>query len=322
VRKGFENPILLRRSAAAESKLKNFADAPLHFIDYNSMLFLDTEGKISENPPSISMLDHGFLFGDSLYEVVRLYDRRVLAWEDHKSRLLRGAERTGLDVASILPQIEAKMRELLSVLRESSAALRMIITRGVGRLHIDWRSCDRPSVYMAAWKFDRADQPKSIRIWVANIRRNAISALDPSIKSGNYLNNVLAFKEAVENKFDDAVMLNPDGIVTELTTSNIGWAKNGKVFTPFVDSGILHGVTRKLLLEATDVEEGSYSADDLLNADEVFAISTFKEIMPVTQIGRVGQVAKTFVPGPVTERLQKDLHARILAKIATEKALF
>lgn len=286
------------------------------------MLYLDTQGKISETPPSISILDHGFLFGDSLYEVVRLYDRRILGWEDHKQRLLRGAERIGLDVQSLIPQIEAKMRELLTALNEPSAALRLIITRGVGRLHIDWRTCERPSVYMAAWKFNATEQPKEVRIWIANIRRNAITALDPSIKSGNYLNSVLAFKEAVENKFDDAVMLNPEGIVTELTTSNIGWSKNGKVYTPFVESGILHGVTRKLLLEATEVVEGAFTADDLLSADEVFAISTFKEILPITSVGQASEVTRTFSPGPVTLRLQKALRERIQQKLAGETPLF
>lgn len=286
------------------------------------MLYLDTQGNISETPPSISILDHGFLFGDSLYEVVRLYDRRLLGWDDHKARLLRGADRIGLDVRSLIPQIESRMKELLSALAEPSAALRIIITRGVGKLHIDWRTCDKPSVYMAAWKFNPAEQPKDLRVWIAGIRRNSIVALDPSIKSGNYLNSVLAYKEAVENKFDDAIMLNPDGHITELTTSNIGWVKDGKAYTPLVDVGILHGITRKLLLEATAVIEGSFEAKALFEADEIFAISTFKEILPITAIGQASKPLKTFPSGPVTLALRKALQERISQRLSMETPLF
>ncbi|MDB5037639.1 MAG: ilvE 2 [Bacteriovoracaceae bacterium] len=286
------------------------------------MLFSDIEGKISSQAPSVSLLDHGFLFGDSLYEVVRLYDRKILAWAEHRDRLLRGGDKLGIDIRSYLPTIEKRMSDLLISLTEPSAALRMIITRGVGKLHIDYRTCAVASIYMAAWKFDLAAQPKEVRLWVSTVRRNAITALDPSIKSGNYLNNVMAYKEALENKFDDAVMLNPENEVTELTTSNIGWIKAGKVFTPRIDAGILHGITRKLLLEVVDITEDYFELEDLMSADEVFALSTFKEVVPVVEIGTPEGQRKTFSPGAVTLKLQLDLRKKIEKKLADERVLF
>jgi 4-amino-4-deoxychorismate lyase len=109
--------------------------------------------------------------------------------------------------------------------------------------------------------------------------------------------------------------------VTELTTSNIGWAKNGRAFTPTADAGILHGITRKLLLQASEVEEGSFKAEDLLSADEVFAISTFKEITPIVELGS-SSGSKTFQAGPVTLKLQGELRSQIQRKLAEERPVF
>lgn len=286
------------------------------------MLYSDAEGKISQNPPLVSLLDHGFLFGDSLYEVVRLYDKKIFAWTEHMERLCRSGNRVGLDVQSLLPELVRRAEHLLSVLKEPNAALRIMVSRGVGDLHIDPRSCKNPAVYMVAWKLAPERLPLEISLIVATIRRNSRLALDPAIKSGNYLNSVLAFKEAAELGFDDAVMLNVEGFLTELTTSNIGWISLGRIYTPRIDTGILHGITRKFFIQKIEVHEGDYTPDVLKKADEVFALSTFKEVLPVTSIRFENGYVQHYPKGERTTSLQNQFKKLLNLELEKQKVLF
>ena len=158
----------------------------------------------------ISFLDHGVLFGDSLYEVVRLYDKKILGWKEHAERLIESGRRTGINIKDVMPKIEQRACALFKEMQHPDAVVRILVTRGVGELHINSEHCDDPAVYLAAWQFVPELTPKSMRLAVTKIRRNSIRALDPAIKSGNYLNNVLAFREAQELGYDDAILLNPD----------------------------------------------------------------------------------------------------------------
>lgn len=286
------------------------------------MLFSDAAGKISVNPPTISFLDHGFLFGDSLYEVVRVYDRKFFGWNEHMERFVSSGKRSGIDITSLLPELEKRAKALVRELGEPSAAFRMIVTRGVGKLHIDWRTCAKPEIYMAAWKFDAMALPKSLKLAVTKIRRNDRQALDPAIKSGNYLNSVLAYKEAVERGFDDAILLNIAGEITELTTMNIGWVANGEVYTPAVDTGILHGITRRVFLETAKVNQGHFLVDALQKAQEVFVLSTFKEVLSVSAVGFEDEKIIEYPRHEKTLELQKSLRAEIEKRLARESAIF
>lgn len=286
------------------------------------MLFSDPSGEIRREAPQISFLDHGFLFGDSLYEVVRSYNRRVLGWDEHIARLVRGGDKIGISIRDLLRELEDRAVGLFKALDQPHAALRVIVTRGIGKLHIDPRTCQKPLVYMAAWPLQLDQLQNPIKLWVSKIHRNPLTAMDPSIKSGNYLNSVLAFKEAVEAGFDDAVMLNPDGEVTELTTSNIGWIKGGQIYTPQLETGILHGITRGFLLQAATVQQGNYTMSDLFDADEVFALSTFKEIVPVTELKSWSGEAKVFSFHEKTHLLHKELSQFIDKKLKTERIIY
>ncbi|MBN8554195.1 MAG: aminotransferase class IV family protein [Deltaproteobacteria bacterium] len=286
------------------------------------MLFSDLHGKISKEPPQVSLLDHGFLFGDSLYEVVRVYDRKFFGWKEHMERMVESGKAVGIDVSALLSTLKARAIELLKNLNEPSAAIRIFVTRGVGKLHIDPRSCEKPSIYMAAWKFDVQAQPKHLRLAVTKIRRNSRVALDPAIKSGNYLNNILAFKEAVDYGFDDAILLNVENKITELTTMNLGWIKDGKVFTSSTDTGILHGITRKFLVGLTSVSQGAYGVDALQNADEVFALSTFKEVLPVTAVRFENGEIKEYRSHPKTLELGGVFKNFVQKYLEKESSLF
>ncbi len=276
------------------------------------MLFSDAEGRISDQAPRISLLDHGFLFGDSIYEVLRTYDGLLFGWQEHMDRLAQSARRLALPLEPLLPEIAKRADALLAQLGEPNAAIRIFVTRGVGKLHIDPRSCTKPVIYMAAWPFDAGVHLKPLRLAVTKIQRLTIESLDPAIKSGNYLNAVLAFHEAIELGYDDAILLNSKGEVAELTTSNIGWISNGKIVTPATGSGILYGITRKLCLDCDGgMVEGHYTESDLKKAEEVFALSTFKEIVPVTEVRFSDGSIKSFSNSTKTKEFHEKLKRRI-----------
>lgn len=248
------------------------------------MFFSDAQGQISQQAPQVSFLDHGFLFGDSIYEVVRSYNRRLFTWQEHIERLEASSKRLGIDISEILQTLEARVVELFRAANYDNAACRIIITRGPGPLHIDTRQCHSPRCYLALWEFDRHQVPDQYRLIIPKIRRNHRDALDPAIKSGNYLNNVLALREAHLAGFDDSLMLNTSGHITELTTSNIAWIKNGELRTPSLNVGILSGVTRLSFKEfCPELVESEYLEEEILDGAQLFALSTLKEILPVTE---------------------------------------
>lgn len=286
------------------------------------MLFLDPQGRVSQEPPTVSILDHGFLFGDSIYEVLRFYDCRPLGWEAHRARLIESAGRLWLPIDKSLDDIEVRAKKLMSELGERDACLRMIITRGIGALHINTRNCGEPQIFMAAWKYeaDKFDKPASLAI--PEVRRNSRNALDPAIKSGNYLNSVIALRQAQDLGAEDAVLLNSEGFITELTTSNLGWIRGSKVYSPETDAGILHGVTRKLFLESHQVETGLYTEEDLKKADEIFVISTFKEILPVKQMRFQNGEVEKYEGFKETLKLRESFHKKILDRLSKQEGWY
>lgn len=286
------------------------------------MIFCDHEGLIQQEAPSVSLLDHGFLFGDSIYEVCRVYDKRLFGWEEHRERFVASAARMGIPLSPCIPEIESRMKRVLSALNERNAIIRIIVTRGVGRLHIDPRTCTEPRIYMAAWKFSEEQLPKKIRVMVPSIRRNSREALDPAIKSGNYLNNVLAYKEAVEAGYDDALLLNSHGEVTEFTTSNVAWLEGSKLVTPSTEVGILHGVTRRIFKEAFGIIEGRYLEKHLKNIECLLVFSTMKELMPVNEVQlQSGEVLKFDVP-PQIKEWQMRFRDEILRRLQKQPEVF
>jgi branched-chain amino acid aminotransferase len=286
------------------------------------MLYLNAEGQIDTQPPKVSFLDHGFLFGDSIYEVVRSYEGKLFGWEEHRDRLILSADRVGIPIQGLLQDLDERMKKLFTAFGKRNAALRLVITRGEGRLHIDYRSCHEPRMFMAVWEVKDSELPSSVRLMIPQIRRNPREALDPAIKSGNYLNNVLALREAVDAGFDDALMLNPRGELTELTTSNIGWIRAGNIETPHTDVGILHGVTRKFLLRCQDVKEVRIQEAALEECDEMFVISTLKEILPVSEVRLSSGKVKTFNSMRLAHKIREDFRLHIRKHLESKKEFY
>jgi branched-chain amino acid aminotransferase len=259
----------------------------------------------------ISVFDHGFLYGDGVYETLRAYQGRIFLLERHLSRLRRSCDLIGL----VLPvKADAWISIITEILRRNSledAGIRLTISRGEGELGIDPGLCSSPTVVVMAKSFvpyPARMREQGVRLQLVSVRRNPQSAQSPQIKSLSFLNNILAKQESVQAGAYDALMLNMDGHVTECTTSNVFFVANQRLHTPSDDCGILEGITREVVIELAgelgiEVEEGAYSAEDVLHADECFMTNTGLEVMAVSQIGEypIGQG----MCGPMTMELWK-----------------
>jgi branched-chain amino acid aminotransferase len=265
----------------------------------------------------ISVFDHGFLYGDGVYETLRAYGGRIFRLRQHLARLRRSASLIGLDVPMVEQDLIPVLHEAMKRNDLSDAYLRITISRGEGSIGLDPRLCPRPTVVVISLPL----QPYPVELFnagvslaVVNVRRNLATALPPMIKSLNFLNNILAKQEASRAGAFDGLMLNAEGHITECTTSNIFFVKNGCVYTPSVACGLLDGITREIVLSLAreqefPTEEGCYKPEALLEADECFLTNTTMEIMPVQDIDKrpIGKER----PGPVTARLRELFRANL-----------
>ncbi len=271
----------------------------------------------------ISVFDHGFLFGDSVYEVMRTYGGVPFQVGPHVARLFRSARGISLEVPRTREELGA---EIAAAVREAAcpeeAYIRLIVTRGVGEVDINPATCARPTIVtivkdLVPWP--REHYERGIDLAIVSTVRNEPGTVDPSIKTGNYLNSVLAMIEARRRGAQDACMLNAHGFLAECTTSNIFFVRDGTLLTPSLESGILSGITRADVIRLArengiPCREGQFRADDLRRSDEAFITSTTRGIMPVATVdGRpVGEPGRR----PVTRRLMDLFRAEVERFIA------
>ena len=266
-----------------------------------------------EGDAKISVLDHGFLFGDSIYEVVRTVGGKLFATDRHLKRLHGSAEAIGMPLQQTDEWYLDHWRALHARRTSGESYLRVIVTRGIGKLDLHPETCEKQTVVgigklLNKWPDDH--YAHGCKVILAKVRRNPKQSTDPAIKSGNYLNNVLAIMEARKQAAAEAIMLNVQGHVTECTTSNVFLIKDGVVKTPSLDDGLLEGVTRGFILQICrelnlPVEETQLTESDLLQADEVFLTSTTRDVMPVGIIGE-HEIKRT--PGTLTIRIANAYH--------------
>ncbi|MEW6247993.1 MAG: aminotransferase class IV [Nitrospirota bacterium] len=262
----------------------------------------------------VSVFDHGFLYGDGVYETIRSYGPRIFMRDQHLARLRRSAEAIGIEIPippKDWPGLLHEAMERNAVGNEQvDAYLRITVTRGEGEIGLDPSLCRHPTVVIVA-KALAAYPPRLYRdgacLIIAQTRRNLPAALSPQIKSLNFLNNILAKQEAVRAGAFDCVMLNWQDHLTECTTSNLFFVRSGRLCTPAIECGILDGITRELVLllareHSIPTEEGRYGVSTLLEAEECFLTNTSMELMPVTQIDR--SPVGTGRPGPMTRQLR------------------
>jgi branched-chain amino acid aminotransferase len=256
---------------------------------------------VPEHEATVPVLDRGFLFGDSIYEVVRTRNGSLFAWQEHLDRLRASALGIGmelsLDDATIL-------RRILDTMHASGNAehyVRIVVTRGTGTApSIDLRTAPGPERWIL---FARPlpQAPTDVRLQIIDRLRNDRRALDPAVKSGNYLHNVLGLAEAKQTGATDCLFLNASGHLTEASTSNVFVVKNGIWLTPPAHAGILLGVTRAMLIEllrarGERVLERDLTRDDAITADAVFTSSTLRDVALVTHVDGIamqeGETAK------------------------------
>ena len=252
----------------------------------------------------ISVFDYGFLYGDGIYETMRVYDRAIFKLHEHLQRLFRSASLIGLSIPLESDSLKISVYETLIANGFRNAYIRVTVSRGRGAIGLDPDLCREPTTVIIAQEFK--DYPQTfyndgISLIIAETKRNLREAIDPRIKSLNFLNNILAKIEAKKRGAYEAVMLNASGKVTEGTISNIFFYKNGILCTPSPDCGILDGITRGIVIDLAKradlrVKEGKFRKDDLYSADEVFITNTTTEVMPVSKIDDrrypVGDIAK------------------------------
>ncbi|HEU4685373.1 MAG TPA: aminotransferase class IV [Nitrospira sp.] len=263
----------------------------------------------------VSVFDHGFLYGDGVYETLRSYGPRIFMLDQHVARLKRSADAIGLRVPIPEREWPVLLHDAMSrndVGNErTDAYLRISISRGVGEIGLDPALCRSPTVVIIAKSLTRpsdAMYQTGVDLIVAKTRRNLPSALDPRIKATNFLNNILAKREAIAARVFDSLLLNWESHVAECTVSNIFFVAEGRLYTPSLACGILDGITRQIVLtlanrEGIPVEEGKFAPKRLLQADECFLTNTTMEVMPVTEVD--GQPIGTGRPGPVTTKLHQ-----------------
>jgi len=245
---------------------------------------------VPEAEATVSVLDRGFLFGDSVYEVVRTVDGVPFAWPEHWQRLHLSAEGIALQLDLDEATVARRVAETMAAAGDGEHYVRVIVTRGTGSApNIDLDYAPGPPTWVVMVRPAPQVAGRPAKVALVPRLRNDRRALDPAAKSGNYLNNVLGLAEAKQRGATDCIMLNRDGSLTEASTSNLFVRLDGTWCTPPLQAGILAGITRGLLLQwlteaGTPVAERDLTADDLRRADEMFLSSTLRNVGPVTHL--------------------------------------
>ena len=260
----------------------------------------------------ISVFDHGLLYGDGVFEGIRAYHGRVFKLREHIDRLFCSAKAILLHIPMSHAHLMHAVVEACRKNKIHDGYIRLVVTRGIGTLGLSPSRCKNPSVIIIADKiqlYPPALYQKGMEIVTVPTVRNLHSALNPAIKSLNYLNNILAKIEANHAGCEEAVMLNAEGFVAECTGDNLFIVKKGALLTPPLSAGALYGITRGVVMELAEeeglaVSEPNLTRYDLFNADECFLTGTGAEIVPVVKID--GRVIGTGKPGPITRKLEEE----------------
>ena len=263
----------------------------------------------------VSVFDHGFLYGDGVYETIRSYGNRIFMRDQHLARLRRSADAIGLTIPIPEHGWPALLHEAMTrndVGHErTDAYLRITISRGAGDIGLDPALCPTPTVVIMT-KPLHPPPPEQYRIGVnlivARTRRNLPSALSPQIKATNFLNNILAKREAIAAGAFDSILLNWESHLTECTVSNLFFVRAGRLCTPALACGLLDGITRDIVLSLAQeahipVEQGQFGIEAIQKADECFLTNTSMGVMPVTMVD--GHPVGNGAPGLLTEQLHR-----------------
>jgi branched-chain amino acid aminotransferase len=265
----------------------------------------------------ISVYDHGLLYGDGVFEGIRAYSGRVFRLPQHVDRLFESAQSIHLKIPISREEMARAIVDTMAVNKLTDAYIRVVVTRGAGSLGLDPRKTTDPQIIIitdAISLYPAELYEHGLKIITAGTLRNHPSALNPRVKSLNYLNNIMAKVEATNAGCLEALMLNHKGEVAECTGDNIFVVRKGELHTPPIDAGILEGITRDAVIElaraaGVTVAERAMDRHDVYTADECFLTGTAAEVIPVVECD--GRAIGTGKPGPVTNDLRRRFHALV-----------
>ena len=271
---------------------------------------------MSAHAARVPVLDHGLLYGDGVFEGIRFYRGKPFRLDAHLDRLHRSASAMRLTLPYDRETFAAAVAATIAAYGRPDGYLRLVVTRGAGRLGLDPASCRQPNVIIIADELalvSESVRARGARVVIASTRRIAPDALDPRIKSLNYLNHILARIEATNAGADEAILLNARGHVAEGTADNVFAVRDGVLLTPPVTDGALAGITRAAVIELAETSgipwaERSLGAFDLYTAEECFLTGTGAELIPVREVD--GRALGT-CPGPVFRRLLAAFHGLV-----------
>ncbi|WLR47488.1 branched-chain-amino-acid transaminase [Halobacillus litoralis] len=257
----------------------------------------------------VSVYDHGFLYGDGVFEGIRVYEGNIFKLDEHLNRLYDSAKSIMLEIPHSKEELEEIIAETVRRNQLETAYIRVVVSRGAGNLGLDPASCANPRLVVIAEAlalFPKELYERGVRLASVSSRRNRPDVLPPQVKSLNYLNNILVKMEANQAGVDEALMLNDQGYVTEGSADNIFIVKNGTILTPPTYLGALEGITRNAIIDLAEdkgykVKEQPFTRHDVYVADEVFLTGTAAEVIAVVEVDqrKVGDGK----PGVVTNHL-------------------
>lgn len=268
---------------------------------------------VTPDEATVSVFDHGLLYGDGVFEGIRAYDGRIFKLEEHVERLFRSAHVINLDPPRDEEETQEAVVETVRKNNLSDAYIRLVVTRGQGDLGLDPDHCSEPTMFIIAADIELYPEEvyeEGLELITVPTRRNQPEAINPRVKSLNYLNNIMAKMEAKQAGYEEAIMLNEQGYVVECTGDNIFIVESqGLVRTPPPSMGVLEGITRDTLMHLArqnglEVVEEPLNRYDLYVADECFVTGTAAEALPVVNID--GRDIADGTPGSVTETLISD----------------
>jgi branched-chain amino acid aminotransferase len=270
------------------------------------------DGKlVDQEDAKITVFDHGLLYGDGVFEGIRVYSGRVFELEAHVKRLYESAKAIRLTIQLTQDEMAGAVRETVQANGLSDGYIRLVVTRGVGTLGLNPFVCERSSIFIIADKIQLYPEElyeKGMKIISATTVRNHPLAIPPQAKSLNYLNNILAKIEALDSNVPEAIMYNHEGYVAEATGDNVFIVADGVIYTPPAEAGALGGITRSIVIrlagqENIQVIEKNLTRFDLYVCDEFFLTGTAAEVIGIVEID--GRVIGAGRPGPITTLLRK-----------------
>jgi branched-chain amino acid aminotransferase len=270
------------------------------------------DGKlVDEADAKISVFDHGLLYGDGVFEGIRVYNSRIFELEAHIKRLYESAKVIRLDVPLSKDKLTVAVEKTVEANGVIDGYVRLVVTRGVGTLGLNPFVCENAMLFIIADNIQLYPEElyeKGMKVISATTVRNHPLAIPPQVKSLNYLNNILAKIEALDNNVPEAVMYNHEGYVAEATGDNVFIVKNGVIYTPPIEAGALEGITRGVVIglareENIEVVEKNLTRFDLYVCEEFFLTGTAAEVIGIVEID--GRIVGNGNPGPYTRLLRK-----------------